>query len=110
GSGTVNLTRINRFSSCCSQAKMSPGLTPGTTTRRLASAVTVIVGLSHKPGVLSIHFEKCWQKMAHAGWNNHLDGMSVKHWKIPFISGGIGRNTAVSTNLQVALRPPPTLI
>jgi hypothetical protein len=48
---------------------MSPGLTPGTITRRLASAVTVIVGLSHKPDVLSIHFEKCWQKMARAGQN-----------------------------------------
>jgi hypothetical protein len=27
------------------------------------------VGLSHKPGVLSIHFEKCWQKMARYGRN-----------------------------------------
>jgi hypothetical protein len=45
-----------------------------------------------------------------AGWNNHLDGMSGKHWNIPFISDGIGRNTAVSANLQAAMRPPPTLI
>jgi hypothetical protein len=54
-----------------------------------------MVGLSHKPGLLSIHFEKCRQKMARGGWNNHLDGMSVRHWEIPFISAGIWRNTAV---------------
>jgi hypothetical protein len=55
------------------------------------------VGLSHKPGVLSIHFEKCWQKMACAGWNNHLDGMSRK---IPVISAGIWRKAGFLTTVS----------
>jgi hypothetical protein len=42
----------------------------------------------------------------YAGRNNHLNGKSGKHWKIPFISGGIGRNTAVSAGLQANRKTP----
>jgi len=42
--------------------------------------------------------------MARAGRNNHLNGMSGKHWGIPFISGGNLRKAGVLTAVSAGFR------
>jgi hypothetical protein len=56
------------------------------------------VGLSHKPRALSIHFEKCWQKMARAGRNKR---------KAPENSVYFRRNLAESGGFDCGFRRFP---